>query len=101
MELRDSLKVALLAKGWSASTLSRKAGVPKSTVSDALAGAKVSLDVLTKLARGLEISIHRLAYGTEDPFTVNPRESLEPLFGEEEIVVKMYRVVRKKQKERG
>jgi transcriptional regulator with XRE-family HTH domain len=100
MKLQESLRAILLAKGWSASTLGRKAGVGKSTVSDALAGAKVSFDVLTKLARALEVSIHRLAYGVEDPFTSNERESLMPLFGEEEIVVKLYKVVKRNLKER-
>ncbi len=55
-------------KGWSLSTLARRSGVPKTTIHGWTTGRAVQdLNQLRKVASTLEVSLHFLAFGCEDP----------------------------------
>jgi len=56
-------------RGWSLATLARRSGVPKTTLHGWCAGRSVqNLDQLRRVAAALEVSVHYLAFCSEDPF---------------------------------
>lgn len=61
--------------------LSRLSGVPKTSIHGWMTGRKaMDLDQLKRVASVLEVSLHELAYGEEDPFAMRKGEILKELF---------------------
>ncbi len=55
-------------KGWSLATLARRSRVPKTTIHGWTTGRAVQdLEQLRRVAAALDVSIHFIAFGSEDP----------------------------------
>lgn len=81
MSLAQNLKRIMQTKGVTAYQLSKAAQVPKSNIHSWLQGqSSVNLRQLRAVARVLGVSVSLLAYGEEDPASVEPKEVLEQIF---------------------
>ena len=77
MMLGKMIHKLLEQKGWSLATLARRSGVPKTTIHGWSNGRAVqNLEQLRKVAGTLEVSLHFLVFGREDPHALRstPRE---------------------------
>ena len=54
-------------RGWTITDLSKKAGVPKTTIHSWTGGRTPNLEQLKLVSEALEVSVHRLAFGKPDP----------------------------------
>ncbi len=69
MNLGKMIQILVEQKGWSLATLARRSGVPKTTLHGWCTGRAVqNLEQLRRVAAALEVSVHYLAFGSEDPF---------------------------------
>ena len=68
MVLGKMIHTQIAQKGWSLATLARRSGVPKTTIHGWTTGRAVQdLNQLRKVASILEVSVHYLIFGCEDP----------------------------------
>ena len=66
--LKDQLQYFLRARGMTASALARRAGVPKQSLSDWLAGASPrKIDHLKRVSQVLGVTIDHLCFGKGEP----------------------------------
>jgi transcriptional regulator with XRE-family HTH domain len=76
MGFRENLIAAMRKKNMNQAQLSKKADIPKSTISSWLRAKgespAVSLDYLRRVAQKLEITVFELAYGMPDPNETTP-----------------------------
>jgi len=72
------IHILLEQKGWSLATLARRSGVPKTTLHGWSNGRAVqNLEQLRRVSCALEVSVHYLAFGREDPFARRAQEATQ------------------------
>ena len=99
---KDTLPKLLKKKKWSLSRLGRECNISKSILHSWTTGQRSVDPVLVrKVAEALEVPVYNLLFGEDaiDPNAENLNETLEPLFKDEELVVKIFKVVRHKAKD--
>ena len=81
MEFKESLQLLLKERGWTMAQLGKSTGISKSTLHGMLVGTSaIKLAHLKKIAAALECSVHRLCWGSPDPYEVPHDEILKELF---------------------
>ncbi len=81
MSFNKNLQIYLKKKDWTLSRLAKETGINKSTLHAWTVGrGTINLEYLRKVANALEVSVHQLAYGTQDPHATQTEEILRELF---------------------
>ncbi|MBX3022007.1 MAG: helix-turn-helix transcriptional regulator [Bdellovibrionales bacterium] len=98
MKLGANLSAVCKQKGISLAELARRAGVPKQTLHNWTLGRRsVNVEQLQKVARVLEVSVHFLLYGEQDPFESLGEEVLRELFSGD-VRVTVHRIDRRRRR---
>lgn len=83
VELGKNIRTILEEKKWTVTELSKRSGVPRTTLQDWLTSQNtVNLKQLKKVSEALEVPLYRLAYslGEGDPFETPANEILHEIF---------------------
>lgn len=83
MELSKNIRGILQQKRWTVAELSRRSGVPRTTLQDWITSqTSVNLNQLKKVAETLEVPAYRLTYGMNepDPYEGPAEEILKEIF---------------------
>ncbi len=95
MELAKKLLALCNEKGLSLSELARLCSIPKSTLHGWTTGSSVhDLNDLRKICTVLEVNLHRLVFGSSDPFD-SENKTMEELF-KGDIRVTIHKVIKLK-----
>ncbi len=96
MKLSSTLNSLCKKRRITLSELARRAGVPKQTLHNWTLGRRsVNPDQLKKVAQALEVSVHYLLYGDQDPFETPNEEILKEIFSGD-VRVTLHRIERRK-----
>ncbi len=96
MKLSTTLNSLCKKRRMTLSELSRRCGVPKQTLHNWTLGRRsVNPDQLRKVSQVLEVSVHFLLYGEQDPFEVPNEEIIKEIFSGD-VRVTLHRIERRK-----
>jgi transcriptional regulator with XRE-family HTH domain len=87
------LKESCKSHGITLSELAKKSGVPKATLHSWTTGSSPNIQQLKKVAEALNISLHRLAFGSPDP-NETKEEFLQELF-QGDVRVTIHKILKK------
>lgn len=98
MKLPENLIKIMKAKGLSLSSLSRKSGVPKSTLAAWTKGREtLNVTQIKKVADVLGVDLHTLIFGEPDPNSAADTDLVQMFSGD--IRVTVHKILKKKPKE--
>lgn len=98
MKLNKTLTSLCKSKGMTLAELSRRTGIPKQTLHNWTIGRRsINPDQLKKVSQVLEVSVHYLLYGENDPFEAPSEVILREIFSGD-VRVTLHRIERKGRK---
>lgn len=96
MKLGTNIKELCKKKKMTLKDLSRLAGIPNQTLHNWVTGrSMVNPEQLKKVANALEVSLHFLVFGENDPYEQPSQEVLKEIFSGD-VRVTVHRIERKK-----
>lgn len=98
MKIGLNIQKICKSKRLSLSQLSKRAGVPTTTLHAWTTGRKsINPDQIRKVATVLEVSLHELLFDEPDPFEAKPTEILKEIFSGD-VRVTLHRIERRRQR---